>query len=142
MLSKIRKSGWSICIAAVTALVGMVFYLVTSMTGFLAGTAMNPLPVLCTAAAVLLALILVFAGEKLPAALLDLMVVAGALLVIAGFALFALGRVYLVADVYFIPVNYPKAEVTALNLSFAGVGCYLVAVVAMIAASFSGKLAK
>lgn len=142
MLTKITKSGWSVSIAAVAALVGLVFYLITSMTGFLAGTAMNPLPVLCTVAAIVLALVLALVGDKLPAVVLDLAVVAAALLVIAGFALFALGRVNLVADVYFIPVNYPQSEAAALNLSFVGLGCYLVAVIAMVAAAFSGKLAK
>lgn len=142
MLGNLTKNGRSVCIAAVFALVGLVFYLVTSMTGFLAGTAMNLLPVLCTVAAILLALIVALVGDKLPAVILDLAVAAAALLVIGGFALFALGRVSLVADVYFIPVNYPQAEAAALNLSFVGLGCYAVAVVAMVAAAFSGKLTK
>lgn len=142
MATKLAKNGWSVPVAAVAALVGLVLYLITSMTGFLAGTAMSPLPVICTAAAILLALVLTFAADKLSPVLLDLCVAAATLLVIAGFALFALGRVSLVADVYFIPVNYPQAEAAALNLSFAGLAFYLVSVLAMLAAAFSKRLSK
>lgn len=55
---------------------------------------------------------------------------------------FAMGRVTLVADVYFIPVNYPQAEASALNLSIVGMALYLVAIAAMIITAFSEKITK
>ena len=142
MTVKLTKSGWSVCVAAVSALAGLVFYLITSVTGFLSGTAMSPLPIVCTVAAILLALVLVCAAKTLSPLATDFFVVAAALLLIAAFALFAMGRVTLVADVYFIPVNYPQAEASALNLSIAGRALYLVAIAAMIITAFSEKITK
>lgn len=140
--TKLAKSGLSVWVALVTAVIGLVVYLVTSFTGYLAGSATNPAPIVCTVIAIVLAVVLAAAGDKLGRGVLDLAVLATTALLIASFALFALGRVSLVADVYFIPVNYPAAEETALNISIVGLVSYLVSIVAMIAACFSGKLSR
>ena len=140
--TKLAKSGLSVWVALVTAVIGLVVYLVTSFTGYLAGSATNPAPIVCTVIAIVLMAVLAAAGDKLGGTVLDLAVLAATVLLIASFALFALGRVSLVADVYFIPVNYPAAEETALNISIVGLVSYLVSIVAMIAACFSGKLSR
>ena len=140
--TKLAKSGLSVWVALVTAVIGLVVYLVTSFTGYLAGSATNPAPIVCTVIAIVLMAVLAAAGDKLGGAVLDLAVLAATVLLIASFALFALSRVSLVADVYFIPVNYPAAEETALNISIVGLVSYLVSIVAMIAACFSGKLSR
>lgn len=140
--TKLAKSGLSVWVALVTAVIGLVVYLVTSFTGYLAGSATNPAPIVCTVIAIVLAVVLAAASDKLGGGVLDLAVLAATALLIASFALFALGRVSLVADVYFIPVNYPAAEETALNISIVGLVSYLVSIVAMIAACFSGKLSR
>lgn len=140
--TKLAKSGLSVWVALVTAVIGLVVYLVTSFTGYLAGSTTNPAPIVCTVIAIVLMAVLAAAGDKLGGAVLDLAVLAATVLLIASFALFALGRVSLVADVYFIPVNYPAAEETALNISIVGLVSYLVSIVAMIAACFSGKLSR
>lgn len=49
------------------------------------------------------------------------------------------GRVSLAADVYFIPVNYPASEATALHISIVGAVCYLVGIVTLIVEGFSAK---
>lgn len=140
--TKLAKSGLSVWVALVTAVIGLVVYLVTSFTGYLAGSATNPAPIVCTVIAIVLTVVLATAGDKLGGGVLDLAVLATTALLIASFALFALGRVSLVADVYFIPVNYPAAEETALNISIVGLASYLASIVAMIAACFSGKLSR
>ena len=140
--TKLAKSGLSVWVALVTAVIGLVVYLVTSFTGYLAGSATNPAPIVCTVIAIVLMAVLAAAGDKLGGTVLDLAVLAATVLLIASFALFALSRVSLVADVYFIPVNYPAAEETALNISIVGLVSYLVSIVAMIAACFSGKLSR
>lgn len=140
--TKLAKSGLSVWVALVTAVIGLVVYLVTSFTGYLAGSATNPAPIVCTVIAIVLMAVLAAAGDKLGGTVLDLAVLAATVLLIASFALFALGRVSLVADVYFIPVNYPAAEETALNISIVGLVSYLVSIVAMIAACFSGKMSR
>ena len=58
---------------------------------------------------------------------------------IGSFAVFVLARVSLAADVYFIPVNYPASEATALHISIVGAVCYLVGIVALIVEGFSAK---
>lgn len=137
--TKLAKSGLSVWVALVTAVIGLVVYLVTSFTGYLAGSATNPAPIVCTVIAIVLAVVLAAAGDKLGGGVLDLAVLATTALLIASFALFALGRVSLVADVYFIPVNYPAAEETALHTSIVGVAAYLVAIVALIVDAFTAR---
>lgn len=139
MSRKITKTGWTVGIAALTALVGMIFYIVTSTTGYLATAAVNPLPVICSLAAVVLMLVMVFAGQKLAGVLEDLCVMASTVLLIVSFALFCLSRVTLAADVYFIPVNYPASEETALHTSIVGAAFYLAAIIVMIVIAFVGK---
>jgi hypothetical protein len=139
---KLAKSGWLICAAAATALVGLIFYIITSVNGFLAGTAMNPLPIVFTAVGIILALLLVLAIKKQDSVLADLVMVAASAFLIAGFAFFVLSRVSLAADVYFIPVNYPQSEEFALNLSIIGLALYVTSIVMMIVASFSEKIKK
>lgn len=124
---------------AIAALAGLIVYLITSYTGYLAATAVNPLPVIATLLAVALLAVLVFAGQRLPAPAADLCMIASTVLLTAGFAIFALIRVSLAADVYFIPVNYPASEATALHISIVGVVLYLAAILAMIVTAFRYK---
>ena len=65
--------------ATVTALAALVIYLLTSLTGFMAGKAMNIWPVVLTVAAI----VLIFAADKMkkPSALKDIVIV------LTGFAL-------------------------------------------------------
>lgn len=61
-------------------------------------------------------------------------------LVNTGFRILPVGRNF-DGSVYYI-FNYPAAEETALNISIVGLVSYLVSIVAMIAACFSGKLSR
>ena len=65
-------------------------------------------------------------------------VVSVALLCVS-FGIFLLARVPLAADVYFIPVNYPAAEETALMISFVGLALYLIAIIALVVEAFAAK---
>ncbi|GIO37734.1 hypothetical protein J41TS12_25950 [Paenibacillus antibioticophila] len=140
MMKSLTRSGKMICIAAITALAGLILYIVTSTTGYLAGSALDPLPIIFSVVAILMACGLLIASSKLNPLLNDLLVVASTVLIIVSFAIFVLARVRLAADIYFIPVNYPKAEEVALNISAAGFVCYLISIIAMIIAAFSGKI--
>ncbi len=123
-------------IIMVIALVGLVFYFVTSFTGYLANASVNAAPIVLTIAAELALAVFAFKGGSLAPVLRDgLLLLAGCFLIIS-FAAFVLGRVTLAADVYFIPVNYPAAEETALNLSFVGLAGYLLSVIGTIALAF------
>ena len=63
--------------ATVTALAALVIYLLTSLTGFMGGKAMNIWPVVLTVAAI----VLLFAADKMkkPSALKDIVIVLTAL---------------------------------------------------------------
>ncbi|OZG59781.1 sodium:proton antiporter [Bifidobacterium lemurum] len=126
-------------IAAVAAVVGLVVYLITSTTGYLAGKAMNVLPIVCTVLAVVALLAAVAVGSRLGELANDALLIASEVLLVVSFALFTLDRVSLAADIYFIPVNYPASEQTALNISLVGVVAYLVAIVLLIVKAFTAK---
>ena len=79
------------------------------------------------------------AQGKLPAVVNDVLLVAANVCLIGSFAVFVLARVSLAADVYFIPVNYPASEATALHISIVGAVCYLVGIVTLIVEGFSAK---
>lgn len=122
--------------ATVTALAALVIYLVTSLTGYLKGSAMNIWPVVLTVAAI----VLLFAADKMkPSALKDVVIVLTGFALIGCISFFAMDRVKLAADVWFIPVNLPEGESTALYSSLAGVALYLISFVTVTVKAFSRK---
>jgi hypothetical protein len=118
-------------VAAVASVIGLAVYGYTSMVGYLAASATSTVLV-CLA-------LRQFAGSKLPAVVNDVLLVAANVCLIGSFAVFVLARVSLAADVYFIPVNYPASEATALHISIVGAVCYLVGIVTLIVEGFSAK---
>lgn len=126
-------------VAAAAGVIGLAVYGYTSLTGYLAASATSTLPVALTLAALVCLALRQFAGDKMPAILSDVLLVAADVCLIGSFAVFVLARVSLAADVYFIPVNYPASEATALHISVVGAVCYLVGIVALIVEGFSAK---
>ena len=119
-----------------TALAALVIYLVTSLTGYLKGSAMNIWPVVLTVAAI----VLLFAADKMkPSALKDVVIVLTGFALIGCISFFAMDRVKLAADVWFIPVNRPETEDVALYSSLAGVALYLISFVTVTVKAFSHK---
>ena len=101
--------------ATVTALAALVIYLITSLTGYLKGSAMKP------------------------SALKDVVIVLTGFALIGCISFFAMDRVKLAADVWFIPVNRPETEDVALYASLAGVALYLISFVTVTVKAFSHK---
>lgn len=141
MKKTISKSNLILWGAAAAALVGMIIYIVTSVTGYLATSAMNPLPVICTVAAIIIAAVAAVQEEKIPSVPYDILLVGISVLLLISFYCFILGRVSLAADVYFIPVNYPASEATALHISIVGAVFYLIADIILIVTTFTKKKA-
>jgi len=138
-----KNANKTLIVAAVAAIAGLAVYLYTSLTGYLASAALNTTPVLCTLAAVVLLAVVIAAGSRLAQLVNDVAIAASGALLLVSIYQFVLARVSLAADVYFIPVNYPAAEATALHISIVGAVLYLVAYIALIAAAFtSGKGSK
>ena len=86
------------------------------------------------------AIVLLFAADKMkPSALKDVVIVLTGFALIGCISFFAMARVDLAADVWFIPVNLPEGESTALYSSLAGVALYLISFVTVTVKAFSHK---
>lgn len=142
ILSKQTKSGWALLGGAVAALIGFIIFIVTSTSGFMAGRAVNALPIVFSIFAVLGAIALFLFSDKLPSWAVSAILVAVSLLLTVCLCLFIWERVDLAADVYFIPVNYPEAEETALNISIVGCVFYILAIAATAFSGFCERLTK
>ena len=127
--------------ALAAALIGLVIYLVNSTTGYMAGQGLNALVIVLSVAAMVALAVRVFAGDRLPEVLDDVLLIGSEALLLVSFAQFVLERVRLAADIYFIPVNYPASEATALHISIVGAVFYLIADIIMIVTTFTKKKA-
>ena len=117
-----------------TALIGLVLYLITSLTGYLVDTPFNAIPVICTVAGAALIVL----SDKVKCSLLkDVLLVAGALALIGALSLFAMDRVRVAADVWFIPVNRPASEDVCLYISLVGAAMYVVSVITAAVKGFA-----
>lgn len=125
--------------ALAAALIGLVIYLVNSTTGYMAGQGLNALVIVLSVAAMVALAVRVFAGDRLPEVLDDVLLIGSEALLLVSFAQFVLERVRLAADIYFIPVNYPASEQTSLNVALIGVACYLVAILLLVVKAFTTK---
>ena len=131
-----EKSFKIVGLAAIFALAGLIVYIVTSVTGYLASSSVDVVPIVTSAAAIIIMLAICFAGQKISGSVVDLMMLFSVVLLLYSFYEFVIGRVSLAADVYFIPVNYPASEATALHISLVGIFLYVIADIAVIAAAF------
>lgn len=131
MMKKNIKS----CVILVTALIGLVIYLITSLTGYLGDKPLDTIPLWCT---IVGAICIVWsdAQKKLDK---DILLVAGALCLIGAMSIFAMGRVQVAEIVWFIPVNRPAAADVCLYLSVAGIAMYLIAVLTAAVKAFTEK---
>lgn len=126
-------------VAMAATLIGLVIYIVNSTTGYMAGQGMS-VPLIVLSVVAVIALVLRSAvRDRLSAVLTDALLIAPEVMLLVSFAQFVLARVRLAADIYFIPVNYPASEQTSLNVALIGVGCYLVAIIALVIESFTAK---
>lgn len=136
MKKQFEKAFGAVGLAAVLALIGMIIYIVTSVTGYLAASSMNIIPIVSTVIAIVIMLAVIVMNQKMSGLVIDIAMLISVGLILYSFYEFVLGRVSLAADVYFIPVNYPASEASALHISIAGIVLYVIAVIAMIAAAF------
>ncbi len=120
-------------IILIAALIGLIVYLVTSLTGYLVDTPINAIPVVLTAAGMVA---IVLCDLVKPGAIKDILLVAGALALIGALSLFAMDRVRLAADVWFIPVNRPASEDVCLYTSIVGAAAYLLSILGCTVKAF------
>lgn len=138
-MEKSKRGSILIILAALTTLVGLVIYVVSSYTGYLATSKVDMRPIFFSVIALALLGVLYVMGGRLPGIGYAAVLWAAAAMVIASFACFAMFRVSLAADVYFIPVNYPEAEEIALKISIGGIAGYAASILMLILEGFFGK---
>lgn len=142
VIKKINLFGW-ICVAAVVfSLIGMIIYIVSGTTGYMAGQPLDALPIVFTVISILALLAAVLLGDKLGGRITGLIIFVAVVLAAVSLCLFVVSRVELFSDVYFIPVNYPESEGAALNVSIVGLVFYVLSLICMVVAGFGEKLAK
>ena len=126
-------------VAMAATLIGLVVYIVNSTTGYMAGQKVSvPLIALSVASVIVLA-VRATAWNRLPVVLADVLLIVPEVMLLVSFAQFVLARVRLAADIYFIPVNYPASEQASLNVALIGVGCYFVAIIALVVKAFTAQ---
>lgn len=139
MTFKERQTKGSICLltSIILALIGFIIFIVSSTTGYLAGNQIN-LGVLITSIIALVFGTLLFIFKDSTEKYDTLISIVIGLLLSVSVCLFIFSRKHLAADVWFIPVNYPEAEETALWVSIVGVGFYILSIIALALSSIFG----
>ena len=132
--------GWLALASAVLSLVAMIFYIVTGATGFLAGNVVNPAPIILTILGIAALVAAALLSEELDKRIIGGILFAAVILLAISLCVFVTERVQLFADVYFIPVNYPAAEGSALTVSIVGMVFYIVSLVGTVVAGFAEQL--
>lgn len=142
MKMKKNLSGYALAVSAVFSLIGLIFYIVTSVSGYLANTSVNPLPILCSILAIVISCGGFLLGGKLQDWVNTVLLVAATVLVVVSFIVFVNARVDVIADVFFIPVNYPAAEGVTANSSIAGAVFYVLSIIALTVSGFASDRVK
>lgn len=122
-------------IAAAAALVGMIFYFVSYNT-YPSAAVNTPVGMACGCAALVLMAICAVTGKD---TLRSLLIVASGLLLVVFFYQFAMGRVSVTADIYFIPVNHPAEENAAMTQTIIGVAATVVSFLMLVIDGFTAK---
>ena len=120
--------------AYTASIVSLVLWFVSYSTYPAAAVNSVPGTVFGICAAALLALSGFFKGKKR-----TLTALAAGFLLILFFHQFAMGRVSVTADIYFIPVNHPSEENAAMTQSIAGMAALLVSWLAVTIHAFTAK---
>lgn len=132
--------GWITLASALIALIAMIIYIVSSTTGFLAGSVVNSTPIILTVFAIAILVASALLSDKIDGRITGAMLFVAVVLNAVSVCVFVVSRIQIIADVWFIPVNYPETEGTALSISLAGIVFYLISIAAMCVAGFAKKL--
>lgn len=138
---KLNTASWLVFGSAVAGLVATIIFLVSSTTGFLAGQPVDALITVFSFLALAIAVCTVVFYNRLHK-FADIGLAAIVVLLIVCIVRLVLIRVNIFEDVYFIPVNYPKAQGVACNVTIAAAVFYVISLGCVIASSFFKRLTK
>lgn len=134
--------GRALIFSALFALIGAGIFAYTSLYGYLAGRVVDWMPVYLTVGALALLLVMILFGKKMNGNFAGVLMLAVNVCLAIALCMFVTARIELAADIYFIPVNYPEGEELALNISIAGLGAYILAILSNIFAALGGSFNK
>lgn len=142
MKSKPNAFSFILCASAVLALVGMIIYVISGTTGYLAG---SELSAPCIVMPLILTLCAVVFFMK-PDAFKSESATGLATFVLAVLMAFAtvfavVSRLDVIADML-NPVNHPDSEVTAVTLSIVGIVLFFVSFILAVVTTMGGELKK
>lgn len=139
MTFKEKQIKGSICllVSIILALIGFIIFVVNSTTGYLAGSQINLGTLILSIIAIVFGTILFFFKDSTEKYDTLISIVIGLLLSVS-VCLFIYSRISLAADVWFIPVNYPEAEETALMISIVGVAFYVLSIISLSLSAIFG----
>lgn len=138
LLAKQTRFSYAAAAGALLCLLAFIVYLINSTTGYLAGTALDPLVILFSLLAFACGLAMFLLGEKL-GRFAGFGYLAMGVFLSLSIAALILSRQQIVADIYFIPVNHPVAEEATFGGSVAALLLYLLAFLAAVYATFGEK---
>ena len=145
MINFIKKQSigaWFVLGGIIMSLVAVIIYISTSTVGFLSGTQVNAIPIVFSFIAMIALLLTFIFAEKLGKKISGPIIVVSAILLVVSLAVFIAERITLIADVFFIPVNYPEAEGDALYTSIAGFVIYGISIIALSVGSYFKSVRK
>ena len=143
MSFKEKQTVGSICLltSIILALIGFIIFVINSTTGYLAGSQINLGTLILSIVALVFGTLLFLFKDSTEKYDTLISIVIGLLLSIS-VCLFIYSRINLAADVWFIPVNYPDAEETALWVSIVGVVFYILSIISLSLSVILGIEAK
>lgn len=143
MSFKEKQTVGSICLltSIILALIGFIIFVINSTTGYLAGSQINLGTLILSIVALVFGTLLFLFKDSTEKYDTLISIVIGLLLSIS-VCLFIYSRINLAADVWFIPVNYPAAEETALRISIVGVVFYILSIISLSLSVILGIEAK
>lgn len=125
-----------VCLNAVLVAAALILSVVSSNTAY--GLTHLPNLIAACAAAIVLDLVVFFAGEKLPGAVEDLFLFACVILTAFAMCTLIQGRVLLAGYIYFSDLESSNpVAIAAMNLAIAAVVAYLLALILSIVNGFS-----
>lgn len=142
--TKQNSHGVAIWLSLIALIIAFGIFIYNSTTGYLAGQTIDLYTIIFSSLAIVVAFILALVKNKWEKHewAVSLLFYALAIFTAIAIAVFAGSRVDLAADIYFIPVNYPATEETALYISFVALGFYVLAFIFAVYAGFGKTFRK
>lgn len=141
-MKKVNAFGYILCASAALGLVGLVVYLVNSLTGYLAGNAPLSAPIILLPIVVAACAVFLFLKpDAFNDTVTGIVTFALAVLMAVATVMFVAARVDVIGDML-NPVNHPDTQVTAVTWAIVGIVLYLVSFLGTAVSTLSDRLAK